>query len=100
MDTCYLLLGRPQQFDKGMTHDDRADTYSYVYMRVKIVLVPDKNPIDSKPMKQSGSTSMLSLARFEEELQDLNVVFALVGKEVDREVAIPKVTVPVCRRVL
>ena len=33
---------------------------------------------------------MLSLAKFKEEMQGLEVVFALVGKEVTREVAIPE----------
>jgi hypothetical protein len=28
MDTCYLLLGRLLQFDKGAMHDGRNNTYT------------------------------------------------------------------------
>ena len=93
MDACHLLLGRPWQFDRGVMHDGRADTYSFVYKGVKIVLVPNRDSTESKNSKQGdgSSSNMLSLARFEEEVRESDIVFALVGKEVTGEVVIPEV---------
>ena len=97
MDACHLLLGRPWQFDRSVSHDGRANTYSFNYKGVKIVLVPNRVPTESKPVKQGASANMLSLAKFEEELQDSDVVFALVGKEISEEVVIPEVAASLIR---
>ena len=80
-----------------MCHDGRANTYSFNYKGVKIILVPNRVPAESKPMKQGAVTSMLSQAKFEEELQDLDIVFALVGKEVSEGVVIPEVAASLVR---
>ena len=52
MDACHLLLGRPWQFDRKVTHDGRANSYSFVFDGVKIVLVPGK---PSEKIVSSGS---------------------------------------------
>ena len=93
MDACHLLLGRPWQFDRGVNHDGRANTYSFIFKGVKIVLVPNKTGGDPKPVEQSVNVSMLSLAKFEEELQESEVVFALVGKELAGDVELPEAAV-------
>lgn len=31
MDACYLLLGRPWQFDRGAIHDGRQNSYSFEF---------------------------------------------------------------------
>ena len=54
-------------------------------------------PTESKPVKQGASANILSLAKFEEELQDSDIVFALVGKEVSEGVVIPKVAASLVR---
>ena len=40
MDACHLLLGRPWQFDRDVTHNGKTNTYSFMFKGVKIVLVP------------------------------------------------------------
>ncbi|XP_031398443.1 uncharacterized protein LOC116209007 [Punica granatum] len=58
MDACHLLLGRPWQFDRSVSHDGRTNKYSFTYKGLKIVL---------------------------EELHDAEYMFALVGREVVEE---------------
>ncbi|XP_019057167.1 PREDICTED: uncharacterized protein LOC109116376 [Tarenaya hassleriana] len=36
----HMLLGRPWQFDREVSHDGRANQYSFVYNKRKIVLAP------------------------------------------------------------
>ncbi|KAL4574987.1 hypothetical protein LXL04_021827 [Taraxacum kok-saghyz] len=40
MDACHVLLGRPWQFDRRVTHDGYHNTYSFTYKGRKIVLTP------------------------------------------------------------
>lgn len=40
MDACYILLGRPWQFDLGVVHDGRRNTYSFLFHGTKIILLP------------------------------------------------------------
>ena len=68
MDACHLLLGRSWQFDRSVSHDGRANTYSFICKGVKIVLVPNRGTIEPKLVKVSMSANMLSLAKFEEEM--------------------------------
>ncbi|XP_031387148.1 uncharacterized protein LOC116200441 [Punica granatum] len=58
MDACHLLLGRPWQFDRSVSHDGRTNKYSFTHKGLKIVL---------------------------EELHDVEYMFALVGREVVEE---------------
>lgn len=40
MDACHVLLGRPWQWDRRVTHEERSNTYAFHKDGVKIVLVP------------------------------------------------------------
>ncbi|XP_010521308.1 PREDICTED: uncharacterized protein LOC104800237 [Tarenaya hassleriana] len=40
MQAGHMLLGRPWQFDREVSHDGRANQYSFVYNKRKIVLAP------------------------------------------------------------
>nr|GEX02447.1 putative reverse transcriptase domain-containing protein [Tanacetum cinerariifolium] len=42
MDACHLLLGRPWEYDRAITHNGRANTYSFLFEGVKITLMPNK----------------------------------------------------------
>ncbi|KAK9135530.1 hypothetical protein Syun_014860 [Stephania yunnanensis] len=95
MDACHLLLGRPWQFDRGVVHDGITNKYTLMFKGVKIVLVPAKDPEEVKPTKESSS--LLSLARFEDELQDSEVVYILMGKEVDRDIDVPEAAISIVK---
>ncbi|PKI37801.1 hypothetical protein CRG98_041812, partial [Punica granatum] len=87
MDACHLLLGRPWQFDKSVSHDRRTKKYSFTHKGLKIVLVPnrDGDTNEPRPANPASATNLLSLARFQEELHDAEFMFALVGREVVEE---------------
>ncbi|XP_010555985.1 PREDICTED: uncharacterized protein LOC104825361 [Tarenaya hassleriana] len=40
MQAGHILLGRPWQFDREVTHDGRANQYSFVHNKKKVVLAP------------------------------------------------------------
>ena len=40
MHATHLLLGRPWQFDRNVTHDGRTNRYSFVKDRKKMIFVP------------------------------------------------------------
>jgi len=80
MGACHLLLGRPWQYDHKVVQDGKANTYSFVFERTKIVLPPSKD-LD-KPRPAEDGTNLLSLAQFEEELQKSEIIYVLIGKEV------------------
>ncbi|XP_050238038.1 uncharacterized protein LOC126687520 [Mercurialis annua] len=92
MDACHLLLGRPWQFDRKVMHDGRNNTYSFVFESVIIVLQPSRGVETAKPVERS--TNLLSLVKFEEELQTAEIVYVLIGKETVDESAVPEEVAP------
>jgi hypothetical protein len=58
MDACHLLLGRPWQYDRGAHHDGRKNTYSFMFDRVRITLLPNGGN-SSKPTKGAGHSQSL-----------------------------------------
>lgn len=40
MDVCHILLGRPWQYDLQATHKGRENTYEFLWMGRKVVLMP------------------------------------------------------------
>nr|GEU99590.1 putative reverse transcriptase domain-containing protein [Tanacetum cinerariifolium] len=50
MDACHLLLGRPWEYDRDITHNGKTNTYSFLFGGVKITLMPNKpNEVVNKP---------------------------------------------------
>nr|GEU48977.1 hypothetical protein [Tanacetum cinerariifolium] len=50
MDACHLLLGRPWEYDRDMTHNGKTNTYSFLFRGVKITLMPNKpKEVDVNP---------------------------------------------------
>nr|GFA40538.1 hypothetical protein [Tanacetum cinerariifolium] len=81
MDACHLLLGRPWEYDRAITHNGRANTYSFLFERVKITLMPNK----PKEIVSKSTGALLTLSQFEEELEVGDDVFVLIGKEVVKD---------------
>lgn len=87
MDACHLLLGRPWQYDKNVTHSGKANTYSFVFKGRTITLLPSPETApDDIPTTTTTTTShpertLLTLpkAAFEAHLKQSDVVWALVA---------------------
>jgi hypothetical protein len=82
MDACHLLLGMPWQFDRKVHHDGFKNTYSFELNGVKITLGPSRMKIKSKSSLKD-STFILSKSEFTEILEESQIAFALVVKEVN-----------------
>ncbi|KAI9157827.1 hypothetical protein LWI28_028681 [Acer negundo] len=91
MDACHLLLGRPWQFDRKVKHDGFRNTYTFLYDKINIVLLPSKPR--ERPTVAGGST-LLSFSEFELEMGDAETVYLLLTKEVDTKVEIPAAAAP------
>ncbi|GJU25909.1 hypothetical protein Tco_1164530 [Tanacetum coccineum] len=65
MDAYHLLLGRPWEYDRNMTHDGRSNTYSFLFSGVKITLMPNK----PKELVNKPTGTLLTLSQIEDELE-------------------------------
>ncbi|KAJ0735706.1 putative nucleotidyltransferase, Ribonuclease H [Helianthus annuus] len=90
MDACHLLLGRPWEYERNIEHNGRSNTYSFLFGGVKITLVPSK----PKQLATKQSGTLLTISQFQDELEDTDSVFVLIGKAVPEEVEIPEAMVP------
>ena len=79
MDACHVLLGRPWQYDRSVSHDGRSNTYNFMFNNVKIMLIP-KREVVPKPLVGEGS-NLLSMSRFIKEVSKTGVVYVLLGKD-------------------
>ncbi|XP_077252192.1 uncharacterized protein LOC143891581 [Tasmannia lanceolata] len=90
MNTCHVLLGRPWQYDRGVSYDGRKNTYSFYIGQRRLILLPSNgesscfndsslpakpNPIHSVPsnmmMTHPGSDEeILPLAEHNLEMMD------------------------------
>lgn len=87
-DVGHLLLGRPWQYDRDVSHNGKTNVYNFVFNNRRIVLLPQQSaprtaetlphtdPVDTVP-----GTSILfcSLPAFESELKKTGFVIALLA---------------------
>ncbi|KAI9174135.1 hypothetical protein LWI28_012455 [Acer negundo] len=92
MDACHLLLGRPWQYDRKVYHDGFKNTYSFVFHEKKIVLLPSKP--SEKIKAHSDTTNLLSYAKFELEIKEVETVYVLMGKETQADMEVPSAAAP------
>ncbi|GKC81376.1 putative reverse transcriptase domain-containing protein, partial [Tanacetum coccineum] len=90
MDACHLLLGRPGEYDRDITHNGRTNTYSFLFGGVKITLMPNK----PKEVIIKPTGTLLTLSQFEDELEMGDEVFVLIRKEVTKDSKIPEAMIP------
>ncbi|PKI32092.1 hypothetical protein CRG98_047517, partial [Punica granatum] len=70
-----------------------AGSYENIVSVEVIVLVPSRET--EKPTSMGGEMKLLSLARFEEEVDESQLIYVLIGKEVAGEASIPTAAAPV-----
>ncbi|KAE8699360.1 putative CCCH-type zinc finger family protein [Hibiscus syriacus] len=79
MDVCHILLGRPWQYDRSVIHDGRKNTYSLSIKGKKIVLAPRREGLTPTPV--THNTTLLSMSRFLDEIEHVDVVYSLLPCE-------------------
>ena len=73
MDACHLLLGRPWQFDKRVTHDCYTNRYSFMHEGKKVILAPmtlsqaQDNPTQMKASIEAWKANKEKIANEKEE---------------------------------
>nr|GFA49017.1 hypothetical protein [Tanacetum cinerariifolium] len=65
MDACHLLLGRPWEYDRDITHNGKINTYRFLFEGVKITLMPNK----PKEVVNKPTGALLTLSPFEDGLE-------------------------------
>jgi len=91
MDACYLLLGRPWQYDQGVVHDGWRNTYTLsIEGKKKVVLAPQREGVIPIPMTEG--INLLSMSWFLEEIEEEGIVNALMtcenGSKVNDDVSV------------
>ena len=76
-----------------MVHEGRANTYSFVFEGVRIVLMPSRQG-DSKAKPTGEGTILLFLAQMDEELKQSTRGYLLIGKEVTESSTVPSEMAP------
>lgn len=98
MDACYVLLGRPWQFDTDVIHLDRKNVYLFTWLDKKTTVIPSNGVDRPKVSKVEGKTLILMTASetgFCNEAKESGMVYAVVVKgESNRVQDIPKVVRP------
>nr|GFA50338.1 hypothetical protein [Tanacetum cinerariifolium] len=72
MDACHLLLGRPWEYDRDITHNGKTNTYSFIFGSVKITLMPNK----PKEVVNKPTGTLLTLSQFEDELEIVEKMYS------------------------
>lgn len=83
MDACHIILGRPWQFDRSVTHRGRENTYSFKWNDRKIALLP-LVPEYSTPLTpvQKGNTLLtVNATQFSQAAKESQLLLAVVMKE-------------------
>lgn len=78
MDVCHILLGRPWQFDRRVTHDGVSNCYQFEKDGIKHTLVPLKEEGTAKT--SSPKTVLLGGKEFLQQMEEEEVSYAVVSK--------------------
>ena len=65
----------------------------FMFDGVKIMLLPSRQVLE-KPKHVGDANALLSLAQFDEKLQESDIGYMLVGKEVADSIIIPEIVAP------
>jgi len=78
MDACHLLLGKPWLYDQHVMYDGFLNTCTFIFNSIRVVLLPKKEIAGSTPIGESNN--LLTMAKFETEVRESEVVYVLIGK--------------------
>ena len=78
MDVCHILLGRPWQYDKGVMHDGKRNTYKFSKYGANHTLLPMEEEDASR--KPNPKTLLLSGKEYLKQIEEDGVNFALICK--------------------
>ncbi|XP_020699390.2 uncharacterized protein LOC110111734 [Dendrobium catenatum] len=89
MDACHLILGRPWQFDAGITHDGRTNTYSLEWKGRKLWLLPHSPQAVVKTDKGKQAVYIISNKALLQSCGQNPIVYALVASDLSEVAAQP-----------
>ncbi|XP_072971838.1 uncharacterized protein, partial [Typha angustifolia] len=93
MDVCHVLLGRPWQYDRKIMHNGEKNTYTFIKDNVQVTLHPQRNapyPRKQETKSHDNKTMMiLEKNKFQHDMIESPVVYALMSKEIKETSNIP-----------
>lgn len=98
MDACHLLLGRPWQLDRGVLHDGRTNTYTFIFSGVKMILMP--SILIPPPSNHENSVLLLQRKDFMQELSDARCILLLVAQDISSTTNYPSQVSPLLQEFL
>ncbi|XP_074314145.1 uncharacterized protein LOC141649351 [Silene latifolia] len=86
MDACHLLLGRPWEFDRSTTHQEKKNVYSFKHEGKKVTLTPlppnQRNYGSPNMPEEISGVLFLSEAAMIQEIKQEKPLLILLSKEV------------------
>ena len=73
------LVGMSLAVDRKVMHDNRLNTYSFLFNSTKIVLLPKREDSASRNL-QGSNNNLLPMAKFEEKARESGIMYVLVSK--------------------
>lgn len=92
MDACHILLGRPWQFDRGVIHDGRQNTYSFLFEGIRITLLPGIST--SVSPANEPKVLLLSYGEFVTAASQTPYILLLMPLDVSDPSSIPPIVAP------
>ncbi|XP_057870538.1 uncharacterized protein LOC131077124 [Cryptomeria japonica] len=83
MDVCYLLLGRPWQYDRKAQHDGQKNVYVMKKGGVSYTLTPLKE--DESAIHKGPSVMVVKEKEFMKNLEEEECGYAIVEKPISKE---------------
>ena len=79
MDVCYILLGRPWQYERKVVHDGLKNYYKFVKDGIKHMLVPIKE--EGTARTSEPRAFLISGKQFLKQVEDSEMGYAVVRRE-------------------
>jgi len=81
MDASHVLLGRPWQFDVDATHKGRDNSYSFIWNKRRIIILPKKLDGSTSKVEEKNMLAISQTSRdFVEDVKEANLCAALIIK--------------------
>jgi len=81
MDASHVLLGRPWQFDVDATHKGRDNSYSFIWNKRRIIILPKKLDGSTSKVEEKNMLAISQTSRdFVEDVKEANLCAASIIK--------------------
>lgn len=79
MDVCHILLGRPWQYDRKVTHDGVMNCYKFEKDGIRHTLVPIREEKETAEVNETKAL-LMSRKQFLKQVENSEIIYVVVKK--------------------